>query len=704
MRIAADRAPQVIEAVLADMAALGLGVVVGSGQGGIIDANETFCELVGYDLAALRALPHFGAFIAPDERAGIAARRTDRAAAVGDRAGRAEAAQVYSSVLVGPQGKRVPVDAAVVTVEVGDGKLDIWVVQDLRIERSQAEVVERLESLVDRMPIGATIWGAAGVTDPADLRLLAANRAASDAVAVDLRARIGWRIVEVFPDAVSRDTAAQILALRGTGRSLDLGERHFDPGDRSADVYRRRAVDLSDGNVALLFENVTEARADAIRRRTLLERLVESGDEERRQLAMGVHDDPVQQLAAAKVVVESLLRRRVRPAESGDEVGTDSDERLADVETALRAAMVSLRRLVFDLSPPELTESGLESAIRSAAAYLFTESSAEVSIDVDLRREPSPTVQTGAYRIVAEALTNACRHADARRVSVVVHDDGRGVRVEVTDDGRGFDTRSRPGHIGLRNMRERAAALGGACQITSDTGGTTVRASLPYDEHLELGDDVPLLADIAPLPSGPTAGEVEALRRERDSLIVTASESLRRAMLAEGRVRDALAFAQIILRPGLTKAEIVDYAASMVGELLGDASTIRLLSADGTVLEPAASWHADPDTLVELNRSLFVARPATDWHTGTALDSGQPVVIDLDVNTWLASDGPDPGRKPFNIRWGIVAPLRIADDVFGTLTVMRERTGIAYDDRDVDFVQSLADGVSLALRIATRSG
>jgi hypothetical protein len=375
---------------------------------------------------------------------------------------------------------------------------------------------------------------------------------------------------------------------------------------------------------------------------------------------------------------------------------------MADIETALKAAMRSLRRLVFELSPPELTESGLESAIRSAAQYLFDDSGERVTVDITLRREPSPTVQTAAFRIVAEALTNARRHANAGRVAVAVSEEGRGLRVEISDDGKGFITEAAPGHIGLRNMRERATALGGEFQITSDAKGTKVNALVPFEARLDLHREpaTSILAD----PGAPTAGEVEALRRERDSLMVTAAESLVRAQRAESRIRDALAFAQIVLRPGLERHEIVALAAPLIGRQLGDACTIRLLSPDGRVLVPAAAWHVDETKFKAFNDILFRQRPTEDWHTGTAIAGGHPVRIDLEVTPWDPADGPDPSVEPYDLRWAIVAPLRIVDESFGTITVMRERTGQTYDDRDVDFVQSLADGVSLALHIASRRG
>jgi Mg2+/Co2+ transporter CorB len=88
-------------------------------------------------------------------------------------------------------------------------------------------------------------------------------------------------------------------------------------------------------------------------------------------------------------------------------------------------------------------------------------------------------VETAAYRIAVEALTNALRHSDGRHCAVQVEVRPDQVRVEVVDDGIGLDP-ARPPHVGLRSMHERAAEVGGRCAVlTGPQGGTVVRATLP---------------------------------------------------------------------------------------------------------------------------------------------------------------------------------------------------------------------------------
>jgi signal transduction histidine kinase len=89
-------------------------------------------------------------------------------------------------------------------------------------------------------------------------------------------------------------------------------------------------------------------------------------------------------------------------------------------------------------------------------------------------------VETACYRVLQEAVTNAIRHARARRIEVVMDADGPELTLEVRDDGCGFDADGRPAGLGLLGMRERAELTGGQLDITSRPGeGTTVRACFP---------------------------------------------------------------------------------------------------------------------------------------------------------------------------------------------------------------------------------
>ena len=94
----------------------------------------------------------------------------------------------------------------------------------------------------------------------------------------------------------------------------------------------------------------------------------------------------------------------------------------------------------------------------------------------------SPIVETAAFRIVQEALTNVARHAGVPPVSVRVWRDGESLSVQIADAGKGFDVAAAVAagkSSGLSGMRERAAALGGKMDIDSTKDGTRLTAELP---------------------------------------------------------------------------------------------------------------------------------------------------------------------------------------------------------------------------------
>ena len=102
---------------------------------------------------------------------------------------------------------------------------------------------------------------------------------------------------------------------------------------------------------------------------------------------------------------------------------------------------------------------------------------AEVAVSGELARRPMPAVETAAYFVVAESLTNATKHAPGARVEVRLDERGGDLFVEITDFGPGG---SDPAGGGLRGLRQRVEALDGALHVTSPAGvGTQVEAVLP---------------------------------------------------------------------------------------------------------------------------------------------------------------------------------------------------------------------------------
>jgi signal transduction histidine kinase len=207
------------------------------------------------------------------------------------------------------------------------------------------------------------------------------------------------------------------------------------------------------------------------------ERLVLAREEERRRLRRDLHDELAPTLAALGLSAATV----------GELIPTDpkgaafANEKL---QTVIRATVGDVRRLVYDLRPPALDELGLIEAIRERASrYGAGAEGFRVTVEAPDKLPLLPAaVEVAAYRIVQEALTNVSRHARASSCTVrlaCTESPSRALTIEVTDDGVGLpDTPE--GGVGLSSMRERAAELGGECEIVrSWPSGTRVFARLP---------------------------------------------------------------------------------------------------------------------------------------------------------------------------------------------------------------------------------
>ena len=136
-------------------------------------------------------------------------------------------------------------------------------------------------------------------------------------------------------------------------------------------------------------------------------------------------------------------------------------------------------------------------ALGEAATRFGIEHGVEADLVGALPRPLSADLETLAYRVVQEALTNAAKHARANRVVISVEATPLSLRVEIEDDGRGFDsamTREflRQGRVGLASMRERVELANGTFVIRSTPGrGTSIVATLPVDTPAEARVRVP---------------------------------------------------------------------------------------------------------------------------------------------------------------------------------------------------------------------
>jgi signal transduction histidine kinase len=226
----------------------------------------------------------------------------------------------------------------------------------------------------------------------------------------------------------------------------------------------------SEQRIAHFAELVTAALANADARAQLAAsraRIVEAGYAERRRLERDLHDGAQQEFVGAAL---SLRMARQKLPQPGDQALAFVDAALEQLQSGLR----DLRELAAGIHPSVLTDRGLGAALQALAA--------RSAVPVELGTLPEdrlpPAIETTAYFVAAEALTNAVKHARCGHVEIEVRvDDGWAV-VELRDDGVGGADAAQGS--GLCGLQDRVGALDGELEIESAAGaGTTVRARMP---------------------------------------------------------------------------------------------------------------------------------------------------------------------------------------------------------------------------------
>lgn len=203
-------------------------------------------------------------------------------------------------------------------------------------------------------------------------------------------------------------------------------------------------------------------------------RLMEVQEAERRNLARELHDEIGQVLTGLKLTLEMGTRF---PDEAG--------KSLEQAQLLVNDLMARARKLSLALRPAMLDDLGLLPTLLWHIEHYQTQTRVQVEFKhsgLEARRFSSQ-VETAAYRIVQEALTNVARHAETNEATVRVWTQGENLLIQVEDSGKGFDanvTSSASETSGLAGMRERAVLLGGSLSVESNPGGgTRLTAEMP---------------------------------------------------------------------------------------------------------------------------------------------------------------------------------------------------------------------------------
>jgi PAS domain S-box-containing protein len=243
-------------------------------------------------------------------------------------------------------------------------------------------------------------------------------------------------------------------------------------------AYSSAPVDLDRGRGAVVaFRDLSErlrlGEVEASRAR-----IARAAYAARRTIQRDLHDGAQQQFVSVALQLENAQALVVdQPAEAG--------HLLAAAQANLAAAIEELRRLAHGIHPAELSERGLEAALRSLAQR----TALPVELTVEKLGRPAPETESAAYFIAAEATANVVKHATAAQIEIEVTSTRDELRITVTDDGAGGA--SFGDGAGLQGLRDRAEAIGGHLTVDSPVGGPTVlTAELPlFRSRRSLGPD-----------------------------------------------------------------------------------------------------------------------------------------------------------------------------------------------------------------------
>ena len=248
------------------------------------------------------------------------------------------------------------------------------------------------------------------------------------------------------------------------GVLMAFDRRQYDP--RFSDAEVRLAETFAD-RAAVAVDLSHRVARETVRR------IVETQEVEQRRLARELHDETAQALTSIL-----LGLKRIEDTADSDEVRAA----LGELRNSVVGALQDVRRLAVELRPRALDDFGLVAALERLTQEITEQTGLVVELESRLPDGRLPgEIETTVYRVVQEALNNVIKHADAKRVSVLLNQKNGMITALVEDDGEGFSPDEDGGRgVGLLGMRERVALVEGRLSIESGAGhGTTLVAEVP---------------------------------------------------------------------------------------------------------------------------------------------------------------------------------------------------------------------------------
>ena len=204
--------------------------------------------------------------------------------------------------------------------------------------------------------------------------------------------------------------------------------------------------------------------------KTMMTRVIEVQEEERKRISRELHDGVGQSLFSLLIRIDRLLDDHPEMAE------------LRGLRRDVANVMEDIRSMARELRPSVLDDLGVGPAVRTYVENYSAHYGIDVRLVIELRGRPAIAAETTIYRVVQEALTNIAKYADVDECEVTIKETDDAVETIVRDEGAGFDPSVSRSGVGLFSMEERARAVGGSLVIRSAPDkGTEVRLIVPKE-------------------------------------------------------------------------------------------------------------------------------------------------------------------------------------------------------------------------------
>lgn len=291
--------------------------------------------------------------------------------------------------------------------------------------------------------------------------------------------------------------AITILLLRASFRplfSLLQTIRTISAGKTEARAANQ-PTDTEIGELAQAFNGMLDRLENIRREQAML--ILQAQEEERRRVALELHDESSQNLTALLVHTEILQQSlQALPATAlTSEARAQLRTGLQQLTQLTQGTLESIRTLALQLRPAVLDDLGLLSALR----WLAEDCRERLHISVELHLEPfasktyPPLYEITLFRVAQESLTNIARHAQASAVTIELTHSRQQIILRIQDNGQGYERAQHHAGLGIGGMQERLSLLNGSLDLRSEPGqGTTVTAQLPLPA---LSPDTPAIQE-----------------------------------------------------------------------------------------------------------------------------------------------------------------------------------------------------------------